>query len=204
MIIEFMSTVSQSFGESHASLVERIRGGDASAEEDFVKAYEKRIFLIALVRTRDREAARDVTQEVLMAVLLALRAGQIREADKLPAFVQATARNLTNNYLRRLKRRAEAVLDTVAILGPDLLQEIESSERYQIVQRELERFSLQDQQILLLSMVDGHSMAVIAERLGLSHDTARARKSRLVRRIMKKVAALSQKGCSQPHTFGGK
>ena len=199
-----MSTVSQSFGESQASLVERVRAGDASAEEGFVKAYGKRIFLIALVRTRDREAAKDIAQEVLIAVLLALRAGQIREPDKLPAFVQATAQNLTNNYLRKLKRRAEADLDTVAILGLDMMQEIESSERHQIVQRELERFSLQDQQILLLSVVDGHSMSVIAERLGLSHDTVRARKSRLVRRIMKKVAGLSQKGRSQPHILGEK
>jgi RNA polymerase sigma factor (sigma-70 family) len=191
--INLMKAADQTIGESPSLLVERIRAGDATAEEDFVKAYGKRIFLIASVRTRDREAARDIAQEVLVAVLLALRAGQVREAEKLPAFVQGTARNLINNYLRRVSRRAETDLDAIAIPGPDPMEEIETTERQQIVRRELTGYSVQDQQILLLSMVDGHSLTVVAERLGLSHDAVRARKSRLLRRITKKVKRLSQK-----------
>jgi RNA polymerase sigma factor (sigma-70 family) len=188
-----MNTASPNATETGALLVERIRAGDATAEEDFVKLYRHRVFLVATVRTRDRDAARDITQDVLLAVLMALRAGKIRECDKLAAFVQGTARNLINNYLRTRTRRAEAGLDTIAILGPDPIEELESAERQVIIQRELKGYSNQDQKILLFSLVDGHSLAVIAQKLGLSHDAVRARKSRLIRRITKKVAALSQK-----------
>jgi DNA-directed RNA polymerase specialized sigma24 family protein len=45
-----------------------------------------------------------------------------------------------------------------------------------------------DQQILRLSLVDGYSLAHVAEKLHLSHEAVRARKSRLIRRIAKKFA----------------
>jgi RNA polymerase sigma factor (sigma-70 family) len=193
-----MSTADEAIGQQHALLIQRIQAGDPAAEEEFVNTYRKRILLIASVRTRDREIAKDVAQEVLLAVLLAIRAGQVREVDKLPNFVQGTTRNLINNHLRKVARRAETDLDEVTLPGADPTDEIESAQRAEIVNRELAKYSEQDKQILLLSVVDGHPLHVVAERLGLSHDAVRARKSRAIRRIIKKVAELSQKGRSRP------
>ena len=176
------------------ALVDRIRAGDPTAEEQLVAQYRRGILLIATVRTRDREAARDLTQEILIAVLLALRKGQLRESAKLPAFVQGTARNLINNYLRTRIRRSECDLEGVEeIASADPIQELESGERQRLVRRELAAFSVADQQILLLSMVDGHSLAEVAQRLNLSHDAVRARKSRMLKKITKKFVDLSQK-----------
>jgi len=176
------------------ALVDRIRAGDPTAEEQLVAQYRRGILLIATVRTRDREAARDLTQEILIAVLLALRKGQLRESAKLPAFVQGTARNLINNYLRTRIRRSECDLEGVEeIASADPVQELESGERQRLVRRELAAFSVADQQILLLSMVDGHSLAEVAQRLNLSHDAVRARKSRMLKKITKKFVDLSQK-----------
>src|SRR4051812_46283252 len=81
-------------------LVERIRQGDSAAEGELAAIFRQRIFVAAVARVRDREIARDLTQETLMAVIKSLRAGQLREADKLPAFIQGTARNLINNFFR--------------------------------------------------------------------------------------------------------
>jgi RNA polymerase sigma-70 factor, ECF subfamily len=174
------------------ALVERIRAGEGPAEEEFVSLYRRRIFLVAVTRTRDREAALDLSQEVLVAVLRALHAGQIREPHKLSAFVQGTARNLINNFLRTRVRRAECDLDSVGVLSHDPVEELESAERGRLVRRELKSYSVQDQQILLLSLVDGHSLAEIAQKLGMSHDAVRARKSRLIRKMTKRFARLSQ------------
>jgi len=62
-----------------------------------------------------------------------------------------------------------------------------------LIRHELESFSSTDQQILLLALVDGHSLAEVAKRLNLSHDVVRARKSRMIRKIIKKFADMSQK-----------
>ena len=63
------------------------------------------------VRTRDREFARDLAQDVLMHVLTALRDGQLRDQERLAAFVYGTARNVMNNYLRTGRQRRTEPLD---------------------------------------------------------------------------------------------
>lgn len=186
-------TVIPASGEEESSLVTRIRTGDGSAEDELINTYRRGVFLIASARTRDREAARDVTQEVFIAVLKALRDGQLRESNKLAAFIQGTARNLINNYLRARARRAECDLDSVEVPTSDPVAELESAERQRLVRQELATFSIADQQILLLSLVDGHSLAEVAQRLNLSHDAVRARKSRMIKKITKKFGAVSQK-----------
>jgi RNA polymerase sigma factor (sigma-70 family) len=174
-------------------LAARIQSGDPVAEELLVNQYRRSILLIATVRTRDREAAHDLSQEILMAVLQALRAGQLREAEKLSAFIHGTARNLINNFLRTRSRRAECSLDVAGEPARDSVEEQEFQERRRLVRQELESCNILDQKILLYSMVDGHSLAEVAERVGITHDAVRARKSRVVKRVMKKFAGLSQK-----------
>lgn len=176
-----------------AMLVERIRSGDRSAEEELVQTYQRAVIAIATFRTHDREAARDLSQEVMIAVLKALREGQLREVNKLAAFIQGTARNLINNHLRKQASRAEVELAADETPGADPVEEAELAERRRLIQIELRSFNTTDQQILLLSLVDGHSLAVVAQRLNLSHDAVRARKSRMVKKIMKKFAPLSQR-----------
>jgi RNA polymerase sigma factor (sigma-70 family) len=193
ILMEGEQTLIPPANEGGPALAERILAGDRTAEDELVKTYRRGVFVIAAARTRDREAARDLTQEVLIAVLRALREGQLRESSKLAAFVQGTARNLINNYLRTRARRSECELDSIEAPTVDLVGELESAERQRLVRRELESFSATDQQILLLSLVDGHSLAEVAQRLNLSYDAVRARKSRMVKKIIKKFARVSQK-----------
>jgi RNA polymerase sigma-70 factor (ECF subfamily) len=191
--MEGQPTVVPSAISAEARLVGRIRSGDRLAEEELVVTYQRGVFAIAVARTRDRETSRDLAQDVLITVLKALRQGQLRESDKLVAFIQGTARNLINNYLRKQGNRAEVELAAEDIPGSDPVEEMESAERRRLIQLELRSFNITDQEILLLSLVDGHSLAEVALRLNMSHDAVRARKSRMLRKITKKFAPLSQK-----------
>src|SRR4029077_18304589 len=107
--------------------------------------------------------------------------------------IQGTARNLINNYFKSRVRRAESTLEAAENLGNDPIGDLEAAERRRLVQAELRSYSALDQQILLFSLVDGHSLAEVAERLKMSHEAVRARKSRLVRKITKKFGGLSHK-----------
>ena len=179
-------------GLNEAELAARIRDGDPASEEEFVGLYRRRILMIATVRTREKEAARDLTQEILMGVLQAVRTGKLREAEKLSAFVQGTARNLISNYLRSRARRAECGLDAAHEASRDAVAEVECAEGRRLVQQELKSCSALDQQILLYSLVDGHSLEEVAKRLELSPAATRKRKSRLIRKLTKKLGRLSQ------------
>lgn len=184
--------------KEEVELVSRIRVGDRAGEDELVATYQRGLLLITTARTRDREAARDLTQDILVAVLKALRDGKLRDAGKLSAFVQGTARNLINNYLREKARRLECDLHSADEPTRDLVEEVELAEQQRLIRSELEGFSPLDRHILLLSLVDGHSLLEVAQRLRLSHDAVRARKSRMIRKITKKFAQMSQKGRLRP------
>jgi RNA polymerase sigma factor (sigma-70 family) len=178
---------------TEVQLVARVQAGDSSAENELVSTYRRAVLLISSVRTRDREAARDLTQETLLAVLKAVREGKVRDPERLSAFVQGTARNVINNYLRSKARRPECDLESAIEPTANPIADIESAERQRLIRRELENFGDTDQQILLLSLVDGHSLVEVAERVKLSHDAVRARRSRMIRKITKKFSQLSHK-----------
>ena len=176
-----------------AELARRVMAGDTEAEAELVNRYRRGLLVIATVRTQDREAAQDLAQDILMAVLKALRNERLQDPQKLTAFVYGTARNLINNYLKSRTRHPESDLESVEEPSTDPVEEFESADRQRVVQRELATFSPIDQQILLLSLVDGHSLMEVAERLSMSHEAVRARRSRMVRKIAKKLGPLSHK-----------
>jgi len=172
--------------------VDRIRKGDSSAQEEFVNLYRRPIQAIATARTGDPEAARDICQDVLIAVLAAIERDKVREPDKLSAFVQGTARNLINNFLCTQKRRRETDIDLVDIPSEDPMDQFVAEDRKRRILSVLRSFSVTDQQILLLFWVDGHTLPDIAHRLGISHSAVRKRKSRMVKKIQKVFERLSQ------------
>jgi RNA polymerase sigma-70 factor (ECF subfamily) len=168
------------------SLAERIRAGDASAEDELIRTYSRSVLLIARARTRDPEAARDLTQQIFLEALKALRDGRLREADKMAAFLQGIARNLIANFVRTRIRRSECDLDAAELETRDPVEALEAAERQRLVQQEISALNTLDQQILLLSLVDGHPLEEIATRLKMSPQVVRKRKSRAIKKLKSK------------------
>jgi RNA polymerase sigma-70 factor (ECF subfamily) len=85
----------------HADLVRRIQGGDATAEAELVVRYGPGLRYLLRHLEADPAAAEDLHQETMIVALRALRRGELRDADKLPAFLRGTARNLARSERRR-------------------------------------------------------------------------------------------------------
>jgi RNA polymerase sigma factor (sigma-70 family) len=180
-------------GAELRSLAERIREGDASAEKELVAEFTQRIFVMAVVRTHDRDTARDLVQDVLIAVIVALRKGQLQDADKLAGFVHGTARNLINNRLRQESHRPPMEPLPDNLLQGGLSERLEDPERMQLVHQALERLGPEDREILYMTLVDGRKPGEIAAALGLTSEVVRTRKLRAA----KKVADLIRKKMSR-------
>ena len=166
------------------NLAERIQQGDASAETELVDKFSRRIFVMGLVRTHDRETARELVQDVLMAVICALRKGQLQDADKVAAFIHGTARNLINSRLRSESQRPHLEpLSEDLVAQADLAERLEDAERSMHIQRALQTLGEEDRKILLLTLVEGHKPGEIAAALGLSSEVVRTRKMRALRKL---------------------
>ena len=164
-------------------LPERIRQGDASAETELVHQFTRRIFVMGVVRTHDREAARDLVQDVLIAVIGSLRKGQLLDPDKLAAFVHGTARNLINNRLRTERQQPQLEPLSENLAQACLSEELEYAERTRLVLQGMNRLGDEDRQILWMTLVEGRGPAEIASSLGLSSEVVRTRKGRAIRKV---------------------
>jgi RNA polymerase sigma-70 factor (ECF subfamily) len=163
------------------------------SEDELVRQFQERVFLIALVRTRDREAARDIAQETMLAVIRNLRDGRLLDSEKLPAYVCGTARNLISNHLRTRSRKPEGGPPPEELPTPDCQLEVEQSERVFLARRAIARLEPADRLILLLTLVDGMKPGEIAARLGLSSEVVRKRKSRALERAREVLRVESRK-----------
>jgi RNA polymerase sigma-70 factor, ECF subfamily len=175
------------------TLAERVRCCDSFAEEELVRHFSDKVCYLVLSRTRDPDAARDLTQDVLLAVVQALRNGHLRDPERLAAFVYGTARNLLHNYLRtrsrRLLRECPISAEVCPANTPDLL---ETTERIGLVQRVLRDLDETDRTVLLMTLIEGLKPGQIAVRLGLTSEVVRTRKSRALRRVIEHVKRLSR------------
>src|SRR5215470_5124267 len=105
-----------------AELVRQISGGDRAAEAELFRRMAPRIRLYGLRHLRDSHASDDLTQQVLITTLEALRAGRLREPEKLASFVLGTCR-MTVLDLRRGAQRKERLLEQ---FGSDLVGSAQS------------------------------------------------------------------------------
>jgi RNA polymerase sigma-70 factor (ECF subfamily) len=168
--------------DSQALLATRILKGDAAAEEELVGLFQRRVLAMMLSRVRDPEAARDLTQEVMMAVVLALRKGQIRDGKKLAAFVYGTARNFVKGHYRSMPPETLPLSPDLATADAgDILENLHYAT---LLSRILSSLDAMDRRILSLIFVEGLKPGEIARRLGLCSDVVRARKSRAIKRAI--------------------
>jgi len=174
--------------DSGAALFERIRLGDAAAEGELVESFGGKVYAMAVVRTRDREASRDLVQDVLWAVIQALRGGHLRAPDKLAAFVSGTARNLINNYCRTRGRAARDTAPPSQPLTTNVEHAFDDQQRAVVVRAAVRGLEGIDRRILTLTLVDGLTAVEIATRLSLNPDAVRQRKSRAIKKVMALLA----------------
>lgn len=169
--------------DNSEALVRRIGEGERAAEAELVAHYCDCVFALALARTRDIQAARELVDDVLMAVILTLRRRGVREPARLSGFVRGTAVNMINGYVRSARRQLRTVPLDGEFDSQDPADAYERLDWDDLSDRAIGLLNGRDRQILQLSLVDGLKPAEIAARIGLSAIVVRQRKCRALRAI---------------------
>jgi len=188
--------------ERWANLALGVSAGDRGSEEELVRIFYPHVTAMTACRVRDRETARDLTQEILMEVLQALRKGLLRELGKLPAFVLGTARNLINHRLQEMALHpAPASFDPNVAPSPASDRptspqeyEVEEEERRAIAHRVLQKLKPMERRILYLTLAEGLKPQEIASEVGMKPENVRNRKSRALKIVQRKMARLIRNG----------
>jgi RNA polymerase sigma-70 factor (ECF subfamily) len=187
------TTAADAIENEDMALVAAIAAGCRESESVFVSRYLPKVRTLLIVRSRNPELARDLQQDVMIEALCALRKGQLREAERLAAFVAGIARNVMNSHFRGQSR-----MPAHEELPPEIAARIteadpsDSEERRQIAHKAIASLELLDRSILQMTLVDDLKPGMIAMRLGLRPEVVRQRKLRATRRVIDFVRKLSQ------------
>jgi RNA polymerase sigma-70 factor (ECF subfamily) len=118
-----------------------------------------------------------------MAVISALRKGQLQDPEKLAAFVHGTARNLINNELRRQSLVPPLEPLTEGLSQASMVEDLEDADRVRLVHEAVEHLGESDRKILHMTLMEGCKPSEIAAALGLTSEVVRTRKVRAIRKI---------------------
>jgi RNA polymerase sigma-70 factor, ECF subfamily len=165
-----------------SAIVRRAIDGDSCAEEELIHHFARGLLSHLTRRLRDREAARELADDVLMAMVRALREHRLHDPERLAGFVYGTARNLINNHLRTRQGLPHLEPLDPTLATQDAGERLEQSERLDRVRECLDGLGALERQIVLMT-IEGLKPGRIAADLGLSRDVVRARKSRAMRKL---------------------
>ena len=179
-----------------AELVARITGGDRSAEACLVDHFSHGVGYLLRHLTGDRAVAEDLHQETFRIVLEKLRRGELREAEKVAAFIRGTARNLVLAERRRRQRQRQqgSAPEEPADEGqPSALGRMIAAQDRRLVRQLLRELRLdRDRELLLRFYIAEEPKAAICASLGLSvrqFNVAIFRARQRFRRLVESVEA---------------
>lgn len=166
-----------------ADLVRQIGlGNDSEAEAEFCRRMAPRIRLYGLRHLREEQAALDLTQQVLITALEALRAGRLREPEKLASFVLGTCR-MTVLDLRRGARRKERLLEQ---FGPEALSPAQWSmpdpDRGRLAGC-VQGLSERERTVVIMTFYDEQTSADVSGFLGISEANVRVIRHRALHQL---------------------
>jgi RNA polymerase sigma-70 factor (ECF subfamily) len=160
-----------------AELARRIAGAAAGsareAEAELYRCFAPRVRRYGLRHLRDEQAASDLMQQVLLVTIEALRAGKLRDPERIGSFVFGTCRMVVLELRRGGARRERLLLqyaDDVPMADASIAPRLD-----QLAERE--------RAVLLMTFYEEKSAAEAGGALKLSEGNVRVIRSRGLERL---------------------
>ncbi|HJN77006.1 MAG TPA: sigma-70 family RNA polymerase sigma factor [Myxococcota bacterium] len=167
------------------ALVEAVLAGDSTAYRGLVERYQRRVYALVCGMVRDKEDARDITQEAFVKAYKNL--DRFRLESSFYTWLYRIAMNLAIDHLRKFKKRRHSEFDE-GVASYDAEGDLHSGHSLGNASRELERKQLHGRilsaldklspdhkQIILLREVEGFSYKEIADALEIAEGTVMSR-----------------------------
>jgi RNA polymerase sigma-70 factor (ECF subfamily) len=171
---------------SDADLVDLVQGGDATAFRGLVERFQGRIYAHIYGMIRNRETARDLTQEAFVKAFRNI--GGFRREASFTTWLYRIASNVTNDHIRKNRRvRMTEFDDRIGhqdqgdeVWEPDHLRrsparDLERAQLYGRIMDAMQKLSDDQRQVILLREIEGFSYREIAETMDIPEGTVMSR-----------------------------
>jgi RNA polymerase sigma-70 factor, ECF subfamily len=155
---------------------------DPAAEAALYRLLAPRVRLYGRRHLRDDEAANDLMQQVMVMTLEKLRAGELREPERIVSFVFGACRMVALEIRRGARRRQELLekyagdLEIGDISIPPRLDEAK-------VAACMDKLGERERTVMLLSFYEDEPAEKVAEMLGIAAGNVRVIRHRALQRL---------------------
>jgi len=179
---------------SDSQLVSLYQNGNEEAFEVLLHRHKSKIFTGIYLIVKDRYVAEDLLQETFIKAINTIRGGKYNEEGKFMPWISRIAHNLSIDYFRKSKRYPEVVLEDGSRVF-DSMEFAEDSMETKQMKREthvrlrefIKELPTEQKQVLIMRHYLQMSFFEIAERTGVSINTALGRMRYALINLRKKM-----------------
>ena len=167
-----------------AELIHSLRQGNMAAFDKIVLRYQKQIYNLALNYVKSSEEAKDLTQDIFIAVYKALPT--LRDESKFTTWFFQVAMNHCRNRYKKLRRRGyfsnKSIDDEESYYEPagqdEPARNIERQNLQKLVRKVIAEMPESEKEILILRDIQELSYEEVSETLGIPLGTVKSKLNR--------------------------
>lgn len=171
-------------GYTEKRLLLKVAQGDETAFRLLFDQYRQRIYSLSMYLTRSEFLAEEITQDVFLKIWI--NREQLAEINYFNAYLRTIARNVANNYLKRMATE-KLILQKIAEQSDTTAQTTSNEAVFREYQQRLEeairQLPPQQKTAYLLSRQLGMKQEEIAHKMGLSIYTVKEYIGKAIRSI---------------------
>lgn len=154
--------------------MELLRRGDRDTQKHFVEYFGKLLRIMLRSRKLPLHMISDLQQETFLRVLVSVRTGDVRQPERLGAYVISVCKNILSEHYRQLAREQYMDLDKADVpdAAADLEARIIADENSRRVRATIDRLSERDR-VVLQAMMQGRDKDELCHELNVTRDYLR-------------------------------
>ncbi len=177
-----------------SQLVSLYQQGNEEAFEVLLHRHKSRIYTAIYLIVKDRYKAEDLLQETFIKAVNTIKSGRYNEEGKFLPWISRIAHNLAIDSFRRSKRYPEIVLEDGSLVFNSMAFSEDSAESTRIAQETqvrlrdlIKELPAEQKQVLIMRHYMDMSFQEIADRTGVSINTALGRMRYALINLRKKM-----------------
>lgn len=190
--------MSKRIGPKDSELIAQYRNGSDAAFDLLVDRYQNKMYTTIFLIVKDQKIAEDLLQDVFMKVVKTLNSDKYNEEGKFQPWVMRIAHNLAIDYFRKAKRYPTIMMEDGSNIFNSLSFAEENIEDQQVrednielVKRLIDELPETQKEVLIMRHYLDMSFQEIADRTGVSINTALGRMRYALIHLRKKMKQIN-------------